>query len=313
MTATVKPATPGERSKPWWAKRRNRNKVWAGLLAVTLVAAIAVFVSLRSSEPSDGVAASSLQPSIYRFDTADKHALAFVPTNADQILFGHHGGLMRSLDGGRTFEATPSGFDAMNLVFDPAAPKTVFAAGHDVLAKSTDAGITWSPVAADLPGLDVHAFAASTEAGRYYAFAGGYGLYVSADGGTSWTLRSDSAPPGTHSIIELPDGTLVVGATDAGILRSEDGGRTWVSSRAGIDSGVIFSVKGHPSGARLYAGTSAGLFVSDDEGRTWAPTALNDAMIVSVAVNPSDGLEVMAIERGGRLYHSTDGGTTWSS
>jgi len=39
-----------KKSKPWWAYRRNRNRLWLGLLAVLAVVAIAGFFWLRSQD-----------------------------------------------------------------------------------------------------------------------------------------------------------------------------------------------------------------------------------------------------------------------
>jgi photosystem II stability/assembly factor-like uncharacterized protein len=146
-----------------------------------------------------------------------------------------------------------------------------------------------------------------------YAFALGRGLFVSEGGASSWSLLWPEAPQGTNSIVELSDGTLLVGATDKGIYRSDDGGQTWRESRSGIDTGVIYAVKGNAASGRAYAGTSHGMYASSDGGRSWQPTALNDAQIIVVGVSPSNPDDVMAIDRGGRLYRSTDGGATWAS
>jgi photosystem II stability/assembly factor-like uncharacterized protein len=222
---------------------------------------------------------------------------------------------MSSDDAGRSWREliNQPGFDGMNVVFDPQRASTLYVAGHDVFSSSEDGGRTWQLVSSDLPGLDLHAFGASSQTpGRFYAFAGGQGLFASEGGVSSWRLLSAQAPPGTHSIVEAAEGVLVLGAADQGILRSEDGGKTWIPSRDGIGSGVIFSVRGDATSSRLYAATSVGLFASVDTGRTWSATSLNDTMVVSIGVNPVDGLNVMAIGRDGSLYRSTDGGATWA-
>lgn len=33
-----------QKSKPWWSKRRNRNKVWLGLFGALAIAVVALFV-----------------------------------------------------------------------------------------------------------------------------------------------------------------------------------------------------------------------------------------------------------------------------
>ena len=290
-----------------------RVTVWAALT----VALAGVFVYLIISAPGggrDGGAPSSRFDQIHTFDTEDYHSLALSPVEDSVVLFGHHGGVQMSRDNGSGWETLldESGRDAMNLVFDPFSPRTIYMAGHDVYYRSDDAGGTWASVRSDLPGLDLHAFAASAaREGRLYAFAVGSGLYRSDDRGSGWKLVAADAPPGTNSIVELPDGTLLLGATDQGILRSEDGGKTWAPSRAGIDIGAIFAIKGDPKGERLYAGTDHGVYVSTDGGRNWSKTALDDTWILVVGVDPQDSNHVLAINRNGELYRSIDGGLNW--
>lgn len=205
------------------------------------------------------------------------------------------------------------GRDAMNLAYSPLANQSVYMAGHNVYYKSGDSGMTWEPVDSNLPGLDLHAFGVSpAKEGRAYAYAVGFGLFRSEDGGTAWKLLDPSAPQGTNSILELMDGTLIIGATDQGILRSEDGGITWAQSRSGIEVGAIFAIKGDPQGSRLYAGTDSALYSSTDGGRTWEATAMDNTWVVTIGVNPNDPNEVLVIDRNGELFRSRDGGQTWS-
>ena len=315
MTPTGKLRNSRQQTKPWWSQRRNRNKIWLALLGAGLVAVIALVLSLQSGGDEEATSVSQ-STSIYTFETADLHALTFDPANPERLVFGHHGGVMASEDGGKTWNTLvdQQNLDGMNLVFDPEQPQTLYLAGHDVFSRSEDGGATWQAVSNNLPGLDLHAFGASpTTPGRFYAFAMGHGIFTSERGDAAWSPLWTDAPQGTNSIVELSDGTLIVGATDKGILRSEDGGKTWQESRSGIATGVIFAVKGDLLATKLYAGTSNGLYTSADGGRSWKPTTLDDAQVVVVGVSPDNPDNVMAIDRGGRLYRSTDGGATWSS
>lgn len=313
MTTAAKKARG--RKKSWWSRRQNRNLTWLLVIGVGVAALVVYFVANRGDDES-GASGSSRFASIYTFTTADVHSLTFDPSNPERLMFGHHGGVMASEDRGETWRALVDrqDFDGMNLVFDPKRPQTLYLAGHNVLSRSEDGGATWQSFSHDLPGLDLHAFGASpTTPGRFYAFATGRGIFASDNGASTWTPLWPDAPQGTNSIVELNDGTMLVGAFDKGILRSEDGGKTWRASRSGIETGVIYVVKGEPASGRMYAGTSSGLFASSDGGLTWQATTLDDAQIVVVGVRPDEPDDVMAIDGGGKLYHSTDGGTTWAS
>jgi len=290
-----------------------RIALYAALLAG--VAGVLAFVLLSggSGGKQTGSPESRFQ-AIHTFETADFHSLAFSPNQPGTVLFGHHGGVQMSRDGGETWDSLidEPGRDAMNLVYDPFNPETLYMAGHDVFMKSEDGGARWTSVASNLPSLDLHTFAASPSvANRLYTVPAGSGLYASDDGGAAWTLVSNDVPPGTAAFVELPDGTLLIAATDQGLLRSEDGGVTWVPSRSGIDIGVIFTVRASASGDKLYAGTDHGVYASTNEGKTWTATALDDIWAITIGIDPANPDHILVLNTEGRLFRSMDGGKTW--
>jgi len=159
-------------------------------LAVGLLIGGAVSVARLLTGPGSTVAAPL---SVLR--TADFHALAFSPDDADTVFFGHHNGVMRSTDAGKTWStvADRRGFDAMGMAVNRSDPRQMFIAGHDVFQMSADGGVTWRPVQHNLPGTDVHGFAMSPDdPNRLYAFVNGSGVFGSADGGRTWG-RLDSS------------------------------------------------------------------------------------------------------------------------
>ncbi len=293
-----------------------RRRTWGvgiapyALLLIVAVAGGLYFLSLFDGADESG--APSRFTAIHTFETADFHSLAV--DQQGTVLFGHHNGVQISSDGGDTWSVLleEPNWDAMSLAFDPFDPGHIYLAGHNVYLVSEDAGSSWHEMESDLPGLDLHAFAASpNDEGRLFAFSLGNGLYSSNDGGKAWELLSADVPLGTSSLVELPDGSLLLAAADSGILRSEDGGKTWSASREGIDIGVIFTLAADPQGERVYAGTDRGVFVSTDGGNSWTGTALNDIWGIGIGVDPTDSLKVYVINTLGYLYRSEDGGETW--
>lgn len=126
--------------------------------------------------------------------TGDYHALAFGPDDPDVVFFGHHNGILRSDDGGRTWTPAANGLDSRSvqaLAVDPAARGTVFAGVEGGLYKSADGGASWSRL--PFPGANVVALAVSpSRPNRMLVIAvkNGQGLvYRSDDGGSSWGER----------------------------------------------------------------------------------------------------------------------------
>ncbi len=195
------------------------------------------------------------------------------------------------------------------------AEQPMFVAGHEVFARSDDGGNTFDELRpADLPGLDIHAFAQAPADGQViYAFVVGHGLFASTDAGESWELRAKlgNLPADTFglAVVGSDSDTLVVVGPESGVLRSEDGGRTFIQ----ILDVPAWAVAVDPSepGA-VWALTRTGLARSDDEGLTWTAASTLDEMEgqpLALTVGPV-GLWV-ATEDPRALYNSTDDGTTW--
>lgn len=143
-----------------------------GAVAVIGVAVVAFILSRPS-----GVSASPWS----RLGTQDVHSLAFVGDDPDRLLFGHHGGISASSDGGRTWQPLGTRSDAMSL--GAASDGSIVIAGHEVLAASRDDGRTWENTAAVLPSLDIHGFARDPgDPARMWAYLATGGLWESRNG-----------------------------------------------------------------------------------------------------------------------------------
>lgn len=168
--------------------RNTRRIVLAAVVALGGVLVAAVLLGGGGRQAGGAIAV---------LRTADFHALAFSPDDPEGAFFGHHNGMMRSTDGGRTWSALVAqpNFDAMGLAVNRGNSRQIFLAGHDVFQISVDGGASWQPVAHDLPGTDIHGFAMSAnDPNRLYAFVVRHGLFSSADGGRRWTEASSALP-----------------------------------------------------------------------------------------------------------------------
>ena len=250
--------------------------------------------------------------------TADYHALTFSPQDANIAYFGHHNGVMRTTDGGRTWHplAAQRNFDAMALAVTPDAGQ-IFLAGHNIFQVSRDGGATWAPVAHDLPGTDIHGFAMSRSAPqRLYAFVVGHGLFTSANGGRSWKMLTDRLPGDVMGVAATPTPSVLYAASmRAGVLKSTDGGRTWALVTNNLPSPAVLVLAGDPgSGDVVYAGTAGGLFKTTDGGTAWRRLPFPRSNVVALAVSPARPNVLLAVsvkKDGGHIHRSETSGETW--
>lgn len=270
----------------------------AGVLVVIAVG-LGTFIVVRSSASAGPVAWA-------RLGSEDVHSLAFVGGDPQHVLFGHHGGLEESRDGGRTWSGLPVRDDAMSTA--PANDGSIVIAGHEVFVASRDGGATWAAIQGDLPSLDIHGFTRDpSDANRMWASLATGGLWESADFGGHWTrVRDDNVLYPTT----VTDGmtTRLLGVDATGLTTSDDGGRTW--SAMGVPPAYpMTGLAASADGSVVYAGSTDGLLRSSDGGRSWTETGYTGSAF-AIATS-SEGQVVAVVSRGTEFFRSADGGATW--
>ena len=281
------------------ARRWSR---WVPLAAVVgVIAAVGVVaVALNAGGTTTG------QTPWSRLGTSDVHALAFQGNDPEHVLFGHHGGISESRDGGRSWQPLATRDDAMGM--RPADDGSIVIAGHDVFTASRDGGKTWQPIAADLPSLDIHGFARDPgDPARMWAALATGGLWESLDFGARWIeVRRDNV----LSLFATRTGTTtrLLGVDTTGLVMSDDGGRNW-SGLATPPTYPMTGLAATPDGRIIYAGSPDGLYRSTDGGQSWTATAYKgSAFAIATSL---DGAIVAVVSRETEFFRSPDGGTTW--
>jgi len=312
---TVKPQSRSSRARgraSAGTHTRGRNLLIGGFLLV-LVALAVVGIVWRMGAQRGGAGGV--------LATSDFHALAFSPTDPNTVFFGHHNGIMRSTDGGRTWAALVDrpNFDAMGLAVSRANPRQIFLAGHNIFQVSMDGGASWQPVAHNLPGTDIHGFAMSPDdPNRLFAMVAGQGVFQSTDGGRTWQPLGGQLPKDVMALA-IGGGTpalLYAGSMSAGVLRSSDAGQSWAPAMQGMGAGGVYTLAVSPAAPQtVYAAGDGGLFKSTDGGNTWSKLAFPGANVVTLAISPAQPNLVLAISVQGQqgfVYRSEDGGQSWS-
>jgi len=163
----------------------------------------------------------------------------------------------KTTDGGRSWQRVSRGIvedsDIMTLTLDAARPGRAFATACTGIYRSLDGGRSW----ARRPGIPssarrTRAFAQSPDRPDTYFAGTTEGLWVSEDGTSSWRLATDRQVI-VNAIAALPGGVVLVGCDGAGVLRSPDRGRGFVSSNAGFSAHLVVQLAFQAGTGRVFA------------------------------------------------------------
>jgi len=250
-------------------------------------------------------------------DPRDPHAL-FASTWTRDAIAG--GGVYRSADGGRTWEAAGLAGQAVRaLAMASGSPDTLVAGTLDGVYRTRDAGGSWqriSPVGdAELRNIDSIAL---DPANPDVIYAGTFHLpWKTADGGRTWHSIHSGMIDDSDVMSILVDRTQpgrVFASACSGIYRSDNGGELWqkvqgipYASRRTLE--ILQDAK-HPE--IVFAATTEGLWKSPDAGSTWSRLTSEDWEIAAVALPSADsGRVLVGVEQRGVLV-SDDGGQTFA-
>lgn len=243
------------------------------------------------------------------------HGLGVDP--ADGVLYAAtHFGMWRIPEEGPATRVADRFQDTMG--FTVVGPGTFLGSGHpdfrkdpDLptrlgLIRSEDAGETWEPLS--LGGeADFHVLHA--QHGRVYGWDAGTGrVMVSGDDGATWEIRSTMDLRDLAVSPENPDTLLAT--TEQGLLRSDDGGRTWAPS-AGAPILVVLAWAAPDS---LYGvAPDGGVQHSGDGGASWVARGRVGGQPEALAVTRHDGVEtvLVAVSDTG-ILSSSDGGNSFA-
>ena len=218
-------------------------------------------------------------------------------------------GLLRSEDGGATWEASTS----LESVVRYQRTRT---------SNTSSAVANWALTAIAFPTDGV------------LAGVSGAGLWLSADRGRSWMPRSEGIDPTVTSLYEHPEHRdRIYATTRSGLYRSSDGGYTWLQSLTGLDRSAAMSLSvlsgaaGGPSStgwpradalvlsaARKASGERGALFRSIDGGMRWTRLLVGDEdewPVAPTVTRLGGSLDTTFVLAGGRIWASHNRGADW--
>ncbi|MFA7172537.1 MAG: hypothetical protein WC340_03840 [Kiritimatiellia bacterium] len=301
--------------------------------------------------------------------------LAEHPSNPDIIYAGAKSGVYKSIDGGRHWSWNRKGFPTISkysfsamvskIVIDQQNPEVVYAAigqpraergGQGAIYKSQDGGELWQQIvqagqlASDLNILDL---AVNPLNAKYMLISTSEGVFASADGGVAWCASNEGLPAHhrTRRLAQSLTNPEIVYVSlkgkageqpwQAGVYRSENGGRTWQPRVKGLrqqsgkpgTSDMLCSwtdrLVVHPKNpdivyaggatwwdATVYKTTDGGLnweriFAFGEKGnaekawiKMWGPS------VKCFTISPGSP-ETVYFGTSGYIYRTDDGGKTW--
>ncbi|MCF6158927.1 MAG: hypothetical protein E3K32_10225 [wastewater metagenome] len=235
------------------------------------------------------------------------------------------------------------------VVIDPADEATLFVGTRGGFYKSTDRGATWRSVwkgigtpqeeflSASIGSIALNhekthilylglGYRPSTEGGgviKKISWSGN--IYMSRESGGNWELIS-SLPQGSkirHIAVDSKNTNTVYAATNAGLFKSMDAGKTWKKI---MDTAVKY-IAIHPDDSRcvFIAAGSNGVFKSHDEGNSWEKKNQGLGFIktkskhfdnyATILIDTKNTKTVYAINSTwgdtGGVYKSINNGETW--
>ena len=258
------------------------------------------------------------------------------------LLLATRNGLVACRREGREWRETGRSLPGKDITGVIAREGTLLAAATDGIYRSDDAGQSWRDASQGLSDRHVRAlFRHPDVPDLVFAGTEPAGIYISRDGGETWSSRPEVEGLRRERRWSLPYspeagcvrgfaflGTRGYAAVEVGgVLRSDDSGETWRLVQGsdrnpeaeGLPEQPVFpdvhSVAVHPwSRDVAFASTGSGFRRSTDGGTEW--TRVYDCYCRAAWVNPVDPQNILlgpagGVDRDGRIEVTNDGGQTW--
>ncbi|MCS6990842.1 MAG: YCF48-related protein [Chitinophagales bacterium] len=203
------------------------------------------------------------------------------------------------------------------------------------LWKTTDGGLTWTPLTDGLPVTSIADIALDpTNPNNIYVATGdGYGyefgtnndfwggvysagVFRSIDGGITWsptglTYNQDQKIIIQRLVIHPTNPQILLAATRSGIMRTTDGGSTWNLVKSTHCYDLEFNTFDPNT---IYSGGGGTLIKSTDGGANWSTmySGMGTGRI-SIEVSSANHQVIYAMSESGIFIRSADGGTTWTN
>lgn len=249
--------------------------------------------------------------------------LAIHPDDTARIVAATLSGIWRSTDSGANWQRSETGFRAVlaqDMAFTPGNANRYFVSAASGLYRTLDGGASFEYLTGTVDGLSIGSLYMDSADSQHVVASGNSRLYETTDGGDTWADITMSAgfPFGfAYSMSGAPaTPSLVYAASDGNpaFNVSTDGGSTWTSPGITPNDYTDLAVDPMDSMA-VYGGWSGSVHFTDNGGSSWnnRSTGLPNAFVLSLAISPSNSLELLAVTSNAGVYRTTDGGMGWTA
>jgi photosystem II stability/assembly factor-like uncharacterized protein len=176
-------------------------------------------------------------------------------------------------------------------------------------------GTSWKEINTGLPsavvGVRAITIDPATPSTIYGCSSSGF-IFKSADGGEGWTAIGGVA--GARSVVIDPtDSSTIYAGTGHGIVKSTNGGESWIGVNTGLTDTSISMLAIDPiTPSILFAVAFRSIFKSTNGGETWNAIGFPaDIAFFSLVMDPMAPSTLYAVGNVG-VFKSTDGGRSWN-
>ncbi len=251
------------------------------------------------------------------YPTANNTYRGFATNPNHFMAVSDQGEAILTFDGGANWDIIPIGGDGIYRSVFFIDDNTGWAVGSfmERLHKTTDGGLTWThqPNAPDTTKYDVYFANANTGwAIGYYGF-----VAKTTNGGDLWFSQSFSSINSNtmYGVAGSGDQIIYVVGNNDSVLKSTDGGNTWVQLTVNfgvtIDLRDVYVKPGTNGMEVLIAGENNRIAKSTDGGNTWLihnPGGTEDLWAIDLN---SSGIG-LSVGTSGIIHRTSDNGDTWS-
>ncbi len=230
--------------------------------------------------------------------------------------------IFRSTDGGETWTdlgevMDPGPFAAPFGFAVPAAQIVVASDGAGNLYRSADAGLTWAQSHAS-PGPtpsflgSVAPVFVDAQTG-YFGFGAGF-VIRTTDGGVTWHQISSGSGVAILAMDRFANGDLIAVGESGQVLTSVGGTAPWLI-RATLGAGSLEAVQVVGPQAVVAVDRTGVVYRSADAGATWTAALSAPVDLTAADLHFNTLLEGWVVGQGfssAALFHTVDGGTTWT-